>query len=147
MWILPSYLNEALYILFYFKKSIENCFVKLYLALSNYPIQEDCSRNYQRKIANKQSMTCYLFWLAALATPQPKRHRQPCATCFFDGRNSQLQFYYIAVPILEFRLLNIVLNPNTFQVISQKLVLFLASLKISKYCNISGLPFPKKELK
>ena len=38
-------------------------------------------------------MTCYLFWVAAPATPQLKipPHPQPRATCFFDGRNSQPQ--------------------------------------------------------
>ena len=38
-------------------------------------------------------MTCYLFWVAPPATPQPKipPHPQPRATCFFDGRNSQAQ--------------------------------------------------------
>ena len=30
-----------------------------------------------------QSMTCYLFWVAAPATPQPKISPQPHATCFF----------------------------------------------------------------
>ena len=34
-----------------------------------------------------QSMTCYLFWLAPLATPQPKGCLQQCATCFFDDCN------------------------------------------------------------
>ena len=68
-----------------------------------------------------QSMTCDLFCLAALATPQTKSHpqAQPCATCFFDGINSQPQLYYIEVPNWEFQLLNIVLNHNTFQIISK----------------------------
>ena len=40
-----------------------------------------------------KSMTCCLFWLAKLATLQPKDHLQlqPRATCIFDGRNSQAQ--------------------------------------------------------
>ena len=70
-------------------------------------------------------MACYLFWLAALATPQPKSRPQPRprAFFFFDGCNSQPQpqLYYREVPNLEFLLLNIVFNPNTFQVISQKI--------------------------
>ena len=43
----------------------------------------------------QQSMTCYLFWVAAPASPQPKipPHPQPHATCIFDGRNSQPQLY------------------------------------------------------
>ena len=60
-----------------------------------------------------QSMTCDLFWLAALATPQPKSCPQPQwrATCLFDGSNLQPQpkLYYIEVPNLPFKLLNIVL--------------------------------------
>ena len=38
-------------------------------------------------------MTCYLVWVVAPATPQPKipPHPLPRATCFFDGRNSQPQ--------------------------------------------------------
>ena len=40
-----------------------------------------------------QSMTCYLFWVAAPATPQTEipPHPQPRATCISDGRNSQAQ--------------------------------------------------------
>ena len=68
-------------------------------------------------------MTCYLFHLAVLVTPQPKCHLQPRSTCFFDGCNSQL---------LQFQLLNIALNPNTFQVISQKFYFFCVCEKLLK---------------
>ena len=53
-----------------------------------------------------QGMTCDLFWLAALATPQLKipPHPQPRATCFFDGRNSHphpqlfnIDFFYYSI--------------------------------------------------
>ena len=53
-----------------------------------------------------QGMTCDLFWLAALATPQLKSppHPQPRATCFFDGRNShphpqlfKIDFFYYSI--------------------------------------------------
>ena len=50
-----------------------------------------------------QSMTCDLFCLAALATPQPKScpQPQPPATCFFDG-NFIIQKYLIENFILDF---------------------------------------------
>ena len=55
------------------------------------------------KVDYFQSMTCYLFWVAALATLQLKipPQLQPRATCFFDGRNSQAQpqLYQILVLI------------------------------------------------
>ena len=48
-------------------------------------LKRNCSEH-----RNNQSMTCYLFSVAAPATPQPKipPHPQLRATCFFDGRNS-----------------------------------------------------------
>jgi len=49
-------------------------------------------------------MTCYLFWVAAPATPQPKipPHPQPRATCLFDGRNSQAQAQLYQILALTF---------------------------------------------
>ena len=52
-----------------------------------------------------------------LRNPTAVRKLQQHATCFFDGPNLQPQLYYIEVPNLEFQLLNIVLNLNTFQLI------------------------------
>ena len=63
-----------------------------------------------------QSMTCYLFWIAALATPQPKipPHPQPRATCFFDGRNSQAQPQLYQILALIFILSSTKLVKNGF---------------------------------
>ena len=51
---------------------------------------------------NFQSMTCDLFWLAALAASQHKSPPEPQlhTTCFFDGRNSQLatEPFFIEAP-------------------------------------------------
>jgi hypothetical protein len=44
-------------------------------------------------------MTCYLFSVAAPATPQHKIPPHRRATCFFDGRNSQAQLYPISALI------------------------------------------------
>ena len=59
---------------------------------------------FRVEIPTYQSMTWDLFWLAALANPQPKSRPQLQlhATCFFDGRNSFPQLYSIEVPNLEF---------------------------------------------
>ena len=67
-------------------------------------------------MANYQSMTCYLFWVAAPATPQPKipSHPQPCATCFFDGRKSQAQLQLHQILALIFILPSIELVTNGF---------------------------------
>ena len=63
-----------------------------------------------------QSMTCYLFWVAAPATPQPKipPHLQPRATCFFDGRNLQAQPQLYQILVLIFILSTIKLVKNGF---------------------------------
>ena len=61
-------------------------------------------------------MTCYLFWVAAPATPQPKipPHPQPRATCFFDGRNSQAQPQLYQILVLIFILSSIKLVKKGF---------------------------------
>ena len=63
------------------------------------------------KYRQMQSMTCYLFWVAAPATPQPKNppHVQPRATCFFDGRNLQPQLYWINI-VLHIKACNFSFN-------------------------------------
>ena len=65
------------------------------LRCSNSGVCEICNANNGCCTVgdNYQRMTCYLFWVAAPATPQPKipPHPQSRATCFFDGRNSQAQ--------------------------------------------------------
>ena len=63
-----------------------------------------------------QSMTCYLFWVAAPATPQAKipPHLQSHATCFFDGRNSQAQLQLYQILVLIFILSSIKLVKNGF---------------------------------
>ena len=63
-----------------------------------------------------QSMTCYLFWVAAPATPQPKTppHPQPPATCFFDGRNLQAQRQLYQILALIYILLSIKPVKNIF---------------------------------
>ena len=61
-------------------------------------------------------MTCYLFWVAAPATPQHKNppHPQPRATCFFDGRNSQAQPQLYQILALIFILSSTKLVKNGF---------------------------------
>ena len=61
-------------------------------------------------------MTCYRFWVAAPATPQPKipPHPQPCANCFFDGRNSQAQPQLYQILVLIFILSSIKSVKNGF---------------------------------
>ena len=94
-------------------------------------------------IPSDQSMTCYLFWVAAPATPQTKipLHPQPRATCFFDGHNSQAQLYQIHI-VPHIKACNFSLNFHSIMYwISQTYLALL--LKNVRSCDRSQLRKPK----